>query len=250
MFRRFSIVFLGVMFLVVGCTAPTDVDATRKKTIIDAPPDILRFAELPSVITFGSLRQFSSKSVSFTCGNSNADQAVTITSVKLKHGDRGFTLGNVNLPIIVQPNTNPYDLFPIQFSANKPGFFSDTIILNKSENYYVPLYATVRRLSVRTSDIEFQQVKIGVEKIINVVIENLDTVPITVEGFTNDDVEFAFYLKPIEKVTIDPGKSVSYPIVFTPSKAKTYNTIIRFSVKNATDEVDNEAILSGTGVVQ
>lgn len=248
---RYSVIMIlsGFIMMMNGCTAPTDVEATRKRTVTNAPPDILRFADLPLAINFGGVRQFNFKDVPFSCGNLSSEETITINSVSLKHGNRGFSLSPVTLPIQLSPNIMPVDIFPVRFEAANPGTFSDTIILNKSEKYYVPLYANVRRLSVKTSDIDFKDVKIGEEKKVDIVIENLDSVPITVQSFTNDDVQFAFYLAPVTSITLQPGKSVPYTVVFTPSASKTYNAKIRFTINGATDDVDDEAILTGRGIV-
>lgn len=246
-----SLIMTLCAFIVImdGCTAPTDVDAERKRTVINAPPDILRFADLPSVINFGGVRQFTAKDLPFETGNLSEKETVTITSISLKNGNQGFSLGTISLPIQLSPNSISVDIFPVRFAASNSGTFSDTIILNKSEKYYVPLYATVRRLSVKTSDADFKDVKIGQEKKIDIIVENLDSVPVTIESFDNDDVEFAFYMAPITSRTLQPGQSTSYEVTFTPSKVKTYNATIRFTIYGATDDIDNEAILTGSGIV-
>ncbi len=241
--------FLCMIIHIIGCTSPTDVDAARKRTILDTPPDILRFVSLPSVLNFGSVRQFSTKEMLFVCSN-YSNEVVTINSVTLQHGNRGFTLLPFTVPIQINPKTTSLNLFPIQFSGQIPGEFSDTIILNKSEKYAIPLYANVRRLSVRTSDIDFGAVKIEQSRSINVEIENLDTVSVTVQSVSNDDVEFAFYIAPIQSFSLQPGEKRTVPVVFTPSKVKTYNAIIRFSLIGATNDVDNEAIIIGEGIIK
>lgn len=242
-------VFMALMMLqVIGCTSPTDVDAARKRTIIDTPPDILRFVSLPTVLNFGSVRQFDTKEMAFVCSN-YSDETITITSASLLHGNRGFSLLPLNVPVQINPNAISVNLFQIQFSAQMPGEYSDTIILNKSAKYAVPIYANVRKLSVRTSDIDFGDVKIEQNSTINVEIENVDTVPVTVQSVSNDDVEFAFYIAPIPSFQLQPGEKRYFPIIFTPSKVKKYNAVIRFSIIGATNDVDNEAIVTGAGII-
>lgn len=242
-------ILLCLTLSLFGCTSPTDVDATRQRTIVEAPPDILRFATLPLGINFGSVRQFTTKEMLLLCSN-NSNEIITVTSIELKHGKRGFSIPPVNVPMQVNPNIAGALLCPITFSAEQAGEFSDTIILNKSEKYAIPLYANVRQLSVRTSDIDFGDVKIEQQKTINVVIENLDTVPVTIQGVNNNDVEFAYYIAPIQSFQLQPGEKKSFPVIFTPSKVKNYATVLRFTVLGATNDVDDEAILTGAGIVE
>ncbi len=242
------VLIVFMMFHVIGCTSPTDVDAARKRTIIDPPPDILRFVSLPTVLNFGSVRQFTSKEMAFVCSN-YSDEIITVTSAALLHGNRGFTLIPLNVPVQINPNSLSVNLFQIQFSAQLPGEYSDTVILNKSAKYAVPMFANVRRLSVRTSDIDFGTVKIEQNSSINVEIENLDTVPVTIQSVSNDDVEFAFYIAPVPSFQLQPGEKRNFPVVFTPSKVKKYNAVIRFNIVGATNDVDNEAIVTGAGII-
>jgi hypothetical protein len=242
-------VFIALLIVyVIGCTSPTDVDASRKRTIIDTPPDILRFVSLPTVLNFGSVRQFASKEMAFICSN-YSDEIVTVTSATLLHGNRGFTLLPFTVPMQINPNSLSVNLFSIQFSSQLPGEYNDTLILNKSTKYAIPIYANVRRLSVRTSDIDYGDVKIEQNSSINVEIENLDTVPVTVQSVSNDDVEFAFYIAPIPSFQLQPGEKRNFPVVFTPSKVKKYNAIIRFNIVGATNDVDNEAVVTGSGIL-
>jgi len=241
--------FLCLCLSLFGCTSPTDVEATRQRTIIEAPPDILRFVTLPLGINFGSVRQFSTKEVPLICSN-NSNEIITVTSISLKHGNKGFSIVPVNVPVLLTPNIVGAMLCSITFTAEKAGEFSDTIILNKSEKYAIPLYSNVRQLSVRTSDIDFGNVKIEQQKTVNVEIENLDTVPVTIQGVNNNDVEFAYYIAPIQSFQLQPGEKKSFLVTFTPSKVKTYNAIIRFSIDGATNDIDDEAILTGAGVLE
>lgn len=214
------------MMIIIGtfssCTPVNDVSADRTRTIVDSvTKDSLHRSALtltPSSLAFET--EYPSKEIVKTIVFANGSDSIFIPvdSLRLKHGNQGFSLTSDSIHFVLTPKTQQGSSksIPIRFNPKSEGQFRDTLLINGWKNVFIPLNAMVLSgTRVWIEDVDFGTIPFGEVRDTVIRIHNYGTESAIISSvdFTDGDIgQFELLSRLPFPYTLQPGSSVSIPL--------------------------------------
>ena len=215
-------IIICVLSIVSSCTPVNEVPVDRTGTIIDSITlDSLHrrcIAIQPRILAFET--EFPSKEIVKNVDLENLSDSliIPIQSLKLKHGNKGFSLFSDSMQFVLTPNgvQGNSKSIPIRFNAPHEGMFQDTLLINDWKNVFIPLTAIVNSGTVVwIEDMDFGSIPFGEVRDTIIRIHNYgnETAVISNLAFRGDD-QSAFELVETnnQPITLKPGNSIGIKI--------------------------------------
>ena len=145
----FACIIMFMMGIISSCTPVNEVPVDRTGTVIDSiTTDSLHRRHLilnPMSLAFET--EFPSNEIvkNIDIENSSDTLTIPIKSIKLKHGDKGFSLFSDSMQFVLTHKgiLGNSKSIPILFNAPHEGRFHDTLLINDWKNFFIPLTAIV-----------------------------------------------------------------------------------------------------------
>ena len=224
--KRDFIAWIVSMILIIGtfssCTPVNDVSADRTRTIVDSiTKDSLHrlsLSLLPQSLSFET--EYPSKEIVKTIAFANLSDSlfIPIESIRLKHGNRGFSLTSDSILFVLTPKSQQgaSKSIPVKFNPTSEGVFLDTLYINGWKNVFIPLRAVVLSgTRVWLEDVDFGSIPYGEVRDTVIRIHNYgtETAIITSLTFTDGFIDQFELLSRLNlPYQLQPGTSVSIPL--------------------------------------
>ena len=224
--KRFIIAWYVSVIFIIGtyssCTPVNDVSADRTRTIVDSvTKDSLHRSALiitPTSLAFET--EYPSKEIvkSIVFANGSDSIFIPIDSIRLKHGNQGFSLTSDSIHFVLTPKTQQgfSKSIPIRFNPKSEGQFRDTLLINGWKNVYIPLTAMVLSgTRVWIEDVDFGSIPFGEvrDTIIRIYNYGTETAMISSIEFTDGDIgQFELLSRLSFPYALQPGTSVLIPL--------------------------------------
>jgi hypothetical protein len=150
--------------------------------------------------------------------NSSDSLTIPIKSIRLKHGNKGFSLFSDSMQFVLTHKgiLGNIKSIPIRFNAPHEGRFNDTLLINEWKNIFIPLTAIVNSGTVVwIEDIDFGSIPFGEVRDTIIRIHNYgnETAVISNLTFKGDDPSaFEFAQQINQSITLKPGNSIGIKI--------------------------------------
>lgn len=153
---------------------------------------------------------------------------ITIDSVYCKFP---FQMSSVKTPLVLEPQVASREKY-IRFFPNVEGTFNDSVIIFfKAGNCLVKRVVNVKGVGIDPKvrftlpDIDFGNVIIGQETVLNIEVENYGIIAFNVQfDLANGD---AFYFQGVRTINVPVGQKRTIPVIFRPTKEEDYFDEIR-----------------------
>jgi len=224
--KRLIIACCVSMIAIIGtfssCTPVNDVSADRTRTIVDSvSKDSLHRLSLsltPASLSFET--EFPSKEIVKNINFENRSDSIfiPIDSIRLKHGNRGFSLTSDSIHFVLTPKTqqSATKSIPIKFNPMSEGIFLDTLIINGWKHVFIPLRANVLSgTRVWIEDIDFGSIPYGEVRDTVIRIYNYGTEPAIISSLTFTDGftdQYELLTRLNLPYQLQPGSNISIPL--------------------------------------
>jgi hypothetical protein len=235
-----AIIFILVIGGISSCTPVNDVQADRTSTVIDSISiDSLNRRNLliqPRILAFET--EFPSNEIVKNIDFENISDSlmIPIQSMRLKHGNRGFSLlsDSIQFTLSHKGFAGFSKSIPIRFNAPHEGKFDDTLIINDWKNIFIPLTAIVNSGTVVwIEDMDFGSIPFGEVRDTIIRIHNYgnEKMVITDIAFIDGDQSAYQVLQPLNlPITLDAGNSIGIPIRSNSDTQKGVKATIRATI--------------------
>ncbi|MFN5007257.1 MAG: hypothetical protein ACK5GO_07165 [Ignavibacteria bacterium] len=224
--KRFIIAWFVSVMVIIGtfssCTPVNDVSADRTRTIVDSvtKDSLHRSALILSPTSLAFETEYPSKEIvkSIVFANGSDSLFIPIDSIRLKHGNQGFSLTSDSIHFVLTPKTQlGYSKsIPIRFNPKSEGQFKDTLLINGWKNVFIPLTAMVLSgTRVWIEDVDFGSIPFGEvrDTVIRLYNYGTETAIISSIEFTDGDIDqFELLSKLRFPYALQPGTSISIPL--------------------------------------
>jgi hypothetical protein len=248
----YSFILASSILIWAKCSSPTDVPANRKiiedkqneknnqsfnKTPISVNTRELVFDEVPYQ---------GSKPNSFIIYN-NSTEPQNITKIYSDRYREYFKLYSPTIPFTLGPkgSDSSEKQVIIIFYGNKLGETFDKLKINDYPDLSINLKGYVPNVDI--SDCDFGFAPINTPKSKAIILINYSSTIAKIRGFNLIDQDSVFKVLSSPSVDIKPNEQIYFYIRFTPKETKPYNGKIEFYIE-ASGYIDNDAILTGTGI--
>jgi IgGFc binding protein/Secretion system C-terminal sorting domain len=193
----------------------------------------------------------------FTLFNDSEDEDLIINDLKFQNDDQGFEVTDVNNDPITfpLPGISPQGshVFRVRQLADELGEKEDSLIVvsQKLSQTALRVQALVSSPIIETSDIDYNEVVIGIDRINKMVLHNAGLYPVTITGFdgpTNPEIFVVedHGITPDNPFELKPNKYKNIFITFKPGSKMKY--IDSLEVISNTQGGDPVCQLTGTGI--
>ncbi len=226
-------------------------DCSGNDTIIEinyiAPKVIIK----PKFSNFGIVKKGAEVFSDFWLINISFRDTAVVKRLELKDKDKGFTIPDIKLPIILLPMDSIQ--FKVYFTATEEGRFIDSIGFGNGCIYFnvAQVEAVVKQSIINVSDALFEDLPIKKIDTITVEIKNDGNVDLIITGYkgpTNPAYKTTLpEISAINTLTIKPDSPpYKFDVEFSPLLEQVYrDSIVFFS---DADKIDSVAILNGNGI--
>ena len=218
----FACIIMFMMFTISSCTPVNEVPVDRTGTVIDSiTTDSLYRRHLilnPMVLAFET--EFPSNEIvkNIDIENSSDTLTIPIKSIKLKHGNKGFSLFSDSMQFVLPHKgiLGNSKSIPIRFNAPYEGRFHDTLVINDWKNFFIPLTAIVNSGTVVwIEDIDFGSIPFGEVRDTIIRIHNYGNETAVISNLTlkgDDPSAFELVQQVNQSITLKPGNSFGIKI--------------------------------------
>ena len=218
----FACIIMFMMFTISSCTPVNEVPVDRTGTVIDSiTTDSLYRRHLilnPVVLAFET--EFPSNEIvkNIDIENSSDTLTIPIKSIKLKHGNKGFTLFSDSMQFVLTHKgiLGNSKSIPIRFNAPYEGRFHDTLVINDWKNFFIPLTAIVNSGTVVwIEDIDFGSIPFGEVRDTIIRIHNYGNETAVISNLTlkgDDPSAFELVQQVNQSITLKPGNNIGIKI--------------------------------------
>jgi hypothetical protein len=228
------------------------VDRAGNDTIIDIRYNAFSVDIDPKDLDMGAAKPGETIRATVDLVNKNTKSRATITTLRLKSGNEGFTLENVVLPLTIPAGGR--QKLNISFTRPASGDYQDAILLGDTcvVAEKAKIKASVNEPIIYVSEIDFGALKKGTKSILPLTIRNEGSVALRITGYSQPTQPAIFRLVnwPVINATtplvLAAGESRTFDVEFTAADVITYTDQIVFS----SDAVKRDSIgeLRGRGV--
>ena len=222
MILGFTGIIMCMLSIISSCTPVNEVPVDRTGTIIDSITiDSLyrRYLSIqPRILAFETEYPSSEIVKNVDMENLSDSLIIPITSLTLKHGNKGFSLFSDTLRFtLTHTGLSGYSKsIPIRFNAPHEGVFQDTLIINDWKHVFIPLTAIVNSGTVVwIEDMDFGSIPFGEIRDTIIRLHNYgnETAVISNLRFRGED-QNAFELVETmnQPITLKPGNSIGIKI--------------------------------------
>jgi len=215
-------IVIFMMSIVSSCTPVNEVPIDRTGTVIDSITiDSLQRKYIqcnPRSLAFET--EFPSKEIVKNVDIENISDTLTIpiTSLRLKHGNKGFSLFSDSMQFVLTHKgiLGNSKSIPIRFNAPHEGRFYDTLLINDWKHVCIPLAAIVNSGTVVwIEDMDFGSIPFGEVRDTIIRIHNYgnETAVISNLMFKGDDpTAFEIVQSINQPIALAPGNSIGIKI--------------------------------------
>lgn len=246
--KLFIIVFVCAISLIIGCMAPTDVDASRNRIVENENKELNKniFAE-PQEINFYFVEPVGSETKYFRIINNNTSR-YTLSNIILKHSTRYLSKSHHVLPVTLESRFYQllnFENVYITFEPKEPGEYYDEIYVNDMDYPILIVKGIVQTL--RMPGVDFGEVPLENSKRINVTFTNYSKNSIFLKSSDLVDLYGVFSYEMLNyPVEVKSKQQFSFWVKFEPNSKRMFTGSITFSIQ-ADGYVDNTCELSGKG---
>ncbi|MFP4528330.1 MAG: choice-of-anchor D domain-containing protein [Candidatus Kapaibacterium sp.] len=228
------------------------IDRAGNDTTIAIEYYATKVAIYPEDHDYGQLQIGETGTKNFFVKNESTTGEILLTELKLKDGDKGFSLVHDHVfPLMLEPNGELP--FKVEFEATKEGYFRDSVGVGDTCMFINKAFveASVGSASMIVADHDFGDISVGETIPKKLMIQSTGDADLIITGYrgpTNSVFNpiFPKNFTPDDPWVIEPGGYREFTVQFTPDAEIRYaDTIFFESNADGTDEI---AEIYGRGI--
>jgi hypothetical protein len=211
----------------------------------------------PDSYDFDLVKLTEAKSYDFWLVNDSEGEVLIVNNLRFGNGDQGFVILNLNgeeFDFPLDP-INPKDSIQIRIrqTAGELGEKDDSLVVvsQKLTQSVLHVKALVSSPIIESSDVDFDEVSIGLERVKKLSFHNSGLYPMIMTGFDGPMDKDVFVMEDHgiseeNPFTLEPNKFKNIFITFKPGEEAEYKDSIK--VLSDAQSGDDTVILTGTGI--